>query len=79
MKYNRIKDIQSKTAYPDSISVLQALMQVRNEVSQELITKQILLFEDVLDSLEYIQINYPEVSGVRAECINKIKLLTKKL
>jgi hypothetical protein len=35
MNSDRIKEIQSKTAYPDSISVQQALFQVWNEVEQE--------------------------------------------
>lgn len=35
MTTERIKEIQSKTAYPDSISVQQALLQVWNESEQE--------------------------------------------
>ena len=35
MTTDRIKEIQSKTAYPDSISVKQALLQVWNECEQE--------------------------------------------
>jgi len=35
MTTGRIKEIQSKTAYPDSISVYKALMQVWNECEQE--------------------------------------------
>jgi hypothetical protein len=35
MNSERIKAIQSKTAYPDSLSVYQALMQVWNECQQE--------------------------------------------
>jgi len=34
MTSERIKEIQQKTAYPDSISVQQALLQVWNECSQ---------------------------------------------
>lgn len=34
MDSNRIRDIQEKTAYPNSISVQQALMQVWNECEQ---------------------------------------------
>ena len=34
MTSERIKEIQSQTAYPDSISVQQALLQVWNECSQ---------------------------------------------
>ena len=35
MNTDRIKEIQSKTAYPDSISVQQALLQVWNECEQQ--------------------------------------------
>ena len=35
MNTERIKEIQSKTAYPDSLSVQQALLQVWNECEQE--------------------------------------------
>jgi hypothetical protein len=34
MTSERIKEIQQKTAYPDSVSVQQALLQVWNECSQ---------------------------------------------
>ena len=35
MTTERIKEIQSKTAYPESVSVQQALLQVWNECEQE--------------------------------------------
>jgi hypothetical protein len=35
MNIERIKEIQSKTAYPESVSVQQALLQVWNECVQE--------------------------------------------
>jgi hypothetical protein len=35
MNTERIKEIQSKTAYPESVSVQQALLQVWNECVQE--------------------------------------------
>ena len=35
MTADRIKEIQSKTAFPDSVSVCQALLQVWNECEQE--------------------------------------------
>lgn len=35
MDINRIKEIQEKTAYPDSISVQQALLQVWNECQKD--------------------------------------------
>jgi hypothetical protein len=35
MNTERIKEIQSKTAYPESVSVQQALLQVWNECEQE--------------------------------------------
>ena len=35
MTTDRIKEIQSKTAFPDSVSVCQALLQVWNECAQQ--------------------------------------------
>ncbi len=35
MTADRIKEIQSKTAFPDSVSVCQALLQVWNECKEE--------------------------------------------
>lgn len=35
MKADRIKEIQNETAFPDSVSVCQALMKVWNECEQE--------------------------------------------
>jgi len=35
MTTERIKEIQSKTAYPESVSVQKALLQVWNEVAQK--------------------------------------------
>lgn len=35
MNSNRIKELQDSTAYPDSICVQQALLQVWNECQQE--------------------------------------------
>ena len=35
MNTNRIKEIQSETAYPESVSVQQALLKVWNETEQE--------------------------------------------
>jgi len=46
MNIDRIKEIQSKTGYPDSVSVQQALLQVRDEVMQE----QTGSFESVFDN-----------------------------
>jgi len=39
MNSDRIKEIQSKTPYPDSVSVKEALMKVWNECVQESETK----------------------------------------
>lgn len=41
MTTERIKEIQSKTSYPESVSVQQALLQVWNEVEQEQLQLQI--------------------------------------
>jgi len=39
MTTDRIKEIQSKTAYPNSVSVQQALFQVWNECEQDQLAK----------------------------------------
>lgn len=39
MTADRIKEIQEKTAFPDSVSVCQALLQVWNECEQDMANK----------------------------------------
>lgn len=41
MNTERIKEIQQETAYPDSISVQQALLKVWNECEQEKVVKNL--------------------------------------
>jgi hypothetical protein len=43
MNTERIKEIQSKTAYPESVSVQQALLQVWNETEQEQLRKHFVI------------------------------------
>jgi len=40
MNTDRIKEIQDKTAFPDSVSVCQALLQVWNECQQDMAEKK---------------------------------------
>lgn len=40
MTADRIKEIQDKTAFPDSVSVCQALLQVWNECDQDMSDKK---------------------------------------
>ena len=58
MNSKRIEEIQKETAYPDSISVQQALLKVWNECEQEKVVKnnavlphvsEPLLWKDILD------------------------------
>lgn len=58
MNTKRIEEIQKETAYPDSISVQQALLKVWNECEQEKVVKnnavlqhvsEPLLWKDILD------------------------------
>lgn len=44
MTTDRIKEIQEKTAYPNSVSVQQALLQVWNECQQQNMTKELYEF-----------------------------------
>jgi hypothetical protein len=45
MTTDRIKEIQAETAYPDSISVQQALLKVWNECEQEKSVKNVWWYE----------------------------------
>ena len=47
MNSQRIKEIQKETAYPDSISVQQALLKVWNECEQEKVVNENDLLPDV--------------------------------
>lgn len=47
MNIDRIKEIQQETAYPDSISVKQALLKVWNECEQEKVVNKNDLLPDV--------------------------------
>lgn len=51
MNTERIKEIQQETAYPDSISVQQALLKVWNECEQEKAVKNNAVLPDVSGSL----------------------------
>jgi len=50
MTADRIKEIQAKTAFPDSISVCQALFQVWNECQQDMTDKDKWTFDEILDA-----------------------------
>ena len=51
MNIKRIKEIQQETAYPDSISVQQALLKVWNECEQEKVVKNNAVLPPVSGSL----------------------------
>ena len=55
MTSERIKEIQQQTAYPDSVSVQQALLQVWNECSTSSQTE--ISDEEIEYGFEYFQIN----------------------
>ena len=57
MTSERIKEIQQQTAYPDSISVQQALLQVWNECSQLPQQEKIYTEEEVIKFGEMIAWN----------------------
>lgn len=51
MNIKRIEEIQKETAYPDSISVQQALLKVWNECEQEKAVKNNAVLQPVIGSL----------------------------
>lgn len=53
MTSERIKQIQETTAYPQSLSVKQALLQVWNECSQE-VSKERKLAEELVKAVELV-------------------------
>lgn len=56
MNTKRIEEIQKETAYPDSISVQQALLKVWNECEQEKVVKNNAVLPLVSTSLSYLDI-----------------------
>jgi hypothetical protein len=54
MTSDRIKEIQKETAYPDSVSVQQALLKVWNECEQ---MKEIKLQIEIIDVNRYVMTN----------------------
>ena len=68
MNTDRIKEIQEKTAYPNSVSVQQALLQVWNESQQ-----------DMADDLEAILNNSIYVDFIsKKEIVKYLKSLNKQ-
>jgi hypothetical protein len=69
MNTKRIEEIQKETAYPDSISVQQALLKVWNECEQEKVVKNNAVSPLVSNSAEYTR-GYKD--GWR-DCCNDVK------
>jgi hypothetical protein len=63
MTTDRIEEIQKKTAYPNSISVQQALLQVWNECQQDMTNKKY-TEEEVIDI-----VNINRKTGLMADYI----------
>lgn len=78
MNSERIKEIQSGTAYPESVSVQQALLQVWNECGQEA-QKEIEALKDENERLrkdgESITESYQQLGAENNEQKNRINLL----
>ena len=69
MNTDRIKEIQQATAYPESVSVQQALLKVWNETEQEQSNqmnsrKKLYSLDDIHKIIDYMNKNY---SGVEDE------------
>jgi len=69
MKLERIKEIQKETAYPDSISVQQALLKVWNECQQNYKPE----FTKESDWIG-VEDKMPEVKGIQSEQITFLTL-----
>jgi hypothetical protein len=53
MNSERIKEIQEETAYPNSVSVYQALLKVWNECEQDRVVKNCNIADVVFNEAEY--------------------------
>jgi len=78
MTSERIKELHESTAYPQSRSVYQALLQVWNECEQEnSVTKKELL-EALQDILQLCKIRYSETDKEAFDKISKVYEVIKK-
>jgi hypothetical protein len=67
MNSDRIKEIQEQTAYPESVSVKQALLQVWNECEQERLKKENIIHQkELFVSFARFAINYGKGSYATA-------------
>lgn len=87
MTADRIKEIQSKTAFPNSISVCQALLQVWNECEQQKKVKKTWEYENLVPvnfkvtslDKEYLFIHPQEYQRILNELESKIVELEQKI
>jgi len=75
MNSERIKEIQEQTAYTESISVHQALLQVWNECQQES-NKDIESYKNRIRVLESLNFKYREKLGLSNESIDTLGLIS---
>ena len=69
MTAERIKQIQQETAYPESVSVQQALLKVWNECEQDTtaLREQVSKLREVLVRIKNDEINFAELEQLLTE------------
>lgn len=75
MNSERIREIQEQTAYPESRSVHQALLQVWNECQQEN-NKDIETYKNRIRVLQNLNTKYREKLGISNEPIDALGLIS---
>ena len=70
MNTDRIKEIQEKTAYPNSVSIQQALLQVWNECEQDNKDKKY-TEEDIIKAIDDLGFIYDNVKEAIINSLNK--------
>jgi hypothetical protein len=67
MTTDRIKEIQQKTAHPNSVSVQQALLQVWNECEQEELDKEVEKFRKAKAKYEKATLELIKMQQLKGE------------
>jgi len=79
MNTDRIKEIQQETAYPDSVSVQQALLKVWNETEQERIKDSDKAFEELVYWCNKHGVSFGSPGELKSECPTLNMILNNRL
>ena len=77
MNTDRIKEIQQETAYPESVSVQQALLKVWNECEQDKVVNKNDLLPDVSNRRELFDKFYAWLDGLSQSEYDEMSLTDK--